>query len=415
MLQFKKHIDKGSYNYSFFSYLCGTNSGMEIFIQYYNIAVEAYGMWGLGLMLLILVLFGIQLHYYLGLFRRLPSFKIAGRENVEGRDEGISVVLVLGDNEFYIENTMPLLLRQDYELYEVVAVYVGNNNDFAESLEALAVTEPHFATTRIKQTPLHAISNKMALNVGIKAARYHNILITTPDARPVSARWLSLMAKGFRKSEIVLGYAGIEHRKGFADKVIRSSRMFSSLLYITAAIRKKPYRGTIQNMGFARHLYFDHKGFGHLNLNIGEEDLFMQQLFTRNNYTIVMHPRATVRQTRWGGLDWWFGECRLANHAYPFYPYRAKRFIGWEAASRLLFFITCVAAIILMPCEIKIAVAGVVVLRFVSVLWQMSRVARRLGEKGLVPLYFINDLFEPLWEIAVVVSRKVKPIREIWR
>jgi hypothetical protein len=366
-------------------------------------------------MLAVLALFGIQLYYYLGLFRRLPSFKISGKEDVEGRGEGISVVLVMGDNYLYIENTLPLLLRQDYELYEVIVVYVGNNNDFAEALEGLAVTEPHFVTTRIKQTPLHVISNKMALNVGIKAARYDNILITTPDARPVSARWLSLMAKGFRKGEIVLGYAGIELRKGFADKVIRSSRMFSSLLFITAAIRQKPYRGTIQNIGFAKHLYFDHKGFGHLNLNIGEEDLFMQQLFTRDNYTIVMHPRATVRQTRWGGIGWWFGECRLTNHAYPFYPRTTRNFIEWETGSRLLFFISVLASIILMPVEVKLTVLALALARFALVVWQIRRVARRLGEKGLMPLYFINDLFEPVWEIAVVLSRKLKPIREIWR
>jgi hypothetical protein len=388
---------------------------VDIIIQYYNTAVEAYEEWGLALMLGIVVFFCIQLRYYLGLFRKLPSFKISGRDDIKGHDEGISVVLVIGDNEFYLENTLPLLLRQDYELYQVVAVYVGNNNDFGEVLEELAVMEPRFFTTRIKPTSLHPISNKMALNVGIKAAKYNNILITTPDATPVSVRWLSLMAKGFRKGEVVLGYAGIEPKKGFADKVIRSSRMFSSLLYITAAIRRKPYRGTIQNMGFAKHLYFDHKGFGHLNLNIGEEDLFLQQLFTRDNYTIVMHPRATVRQTRWGGLGWWFGECRLANHAFPFYPWRAKSFIELELWSRLLFFIACIVAIVLMPVEVKYGLAGVVALRFVLVLWQMRRVARRLGEKGLVPLYFINDLFAPLWNIAVVLSRKIKPIREVWR
>jgi glycosyltransferase involved in cell wall biosynthesis len=412
----KKHIGKGRDIYSFLSYLCGQNSEkVDTIIQYYNTAVETYGALGLGLMGAVLVLFGIQLYYYLGLFRRLPSFKIAGKEDAEGRDEGISVVLVMGDNYSYVEDTLPLLLGQDYGLYEIIVVYVGDSNDFAEALEGLAQLEPHFVTTRIKQTPLHPISNKMALNVGIKAARYDNIIITTSDARPVSARWLSLMAKGFKKSEIVLGYAGIENKRGIADKVIRSSRMFSSLLFITAAIRRKPYRGTIQNMGFSKRLYFDHKGFGHLNLNIGEEDLFMQQLFTRDNYTIVMHPRATVRQTRWGGLGWWFGECRLTNHAYPFYPRRAKSFIGWEAASRLLFFAAAVALIVMMPFEVQIAVGAVVLLRFVVVVWQMGRVARRLGEKGLVPLYFINDLLEPVWEIVVVVSRKVKPIREIWR
>lgn len=388
---------------------------MDFIRQYYGAAADAYGVWGLALMLMLLVLFGIQLYYYLGLFRKLPTFKIANREDVGGRDEGISVVLVMGDDYLYIENNLPLLLSQDYAMYEVILVYVGNNNDFAETLEALAAAEPHLAVSRIKQHPLFPISNKMALNVGIKAARYDNILVTTPDARPVSARWLPLMAKGFRKGEIVLGYCGIEPKPGLDDKLIRSSRMFSSLLFITAAIRRKPYRGSIQNMGFAKHLYFDHKGFGHLNLNLGEEDLFLQQLFTKDNYTIVMHPRATVRQARWGGLSWWFKECRLHNHAYPFYPRSTQNFIEWEAGSRLLFFIAAAAAMAMMPAEAKLAAAALVLVRFLVVMLQMRRIVRRLGEKGLMPLYFINDLLEPVWEIAVVMSRRIKPIREVWR
>lgn len=388
---------------------------MEIIQQYFEAAVKGYGVWGLALMALLLVFFVVQMYYYLGLFGKLPSFKIGSRKDTGGRPAGISVVLAMGDDYLYIENTLPLLLRQDYALYEIIVVYVGNNNDFAEALEALAVSEPHFATTRIKQHPLFPISTKMALNVGIKAARYDNILITTPDARPVSARWLSLMAKGFEKGEIVLGYCGIEQKKGLADKIIRSSRMFSSLMFITSAIRRKPYRGTIQNMGFAKHLYFDHKGFGHLNLNIGEEDLFMQRLFTGDNYTIVMHPRATMRQTRWGGLRWWFEECRLHNHAYPFYPRTTQNFIEWESGSRLLFFLCAAASLIFMPLEVKLATLILLSVRFIIVTVQMSRVAKRLGEQGLIPFYFINDQFEPVWDIIVFISRKIKPIKEIWR
>ncbi len=386
---------------------------MEIFVQYWNTAAQAYGPWGLALMAALLVLFAVQLYYYLGLFRRLPSFKI-GTTDASG-SEGISVIVVMGDDYLWVDNTLPLLLAQDYSLFEVIVVYIGNNNDFGESLEALSEGSPRFRVSRIKQHPLFPISNKMAINIGIKAARYANIVVTTPDSHPTSPRWLSLMARGFEKGEIVIGYCGIEPGKGLADKMIRSSRMFSSLLYITAAILGKPYRGTIQNLGFSKTLYFAHKGFGHLNLNLGEDDLFMQQLFTPDNYTIVMHPRATIRQMRWGGLGWWFHECRLRNHAYPFYPVRTRNFIEWESGSRLLFFSCVVATCLLMPPEVIVAAAGLVLLRFIIVLSQMRRVARRLGERRLMPLYFINDLTEPLLEVLVSISRVIKPIREVWR
>ena len=244
---------------------------MDIVSQYYNAAVEMYGFTGLGLMAALVVLLVIQMRYYLGLFRRLPSFKIKSQKNARsGQSGSISVVMVMGDDYLWIENTLPSLLGQDYELFEVIVVYVGSNTEFAETLEAISVSEPRFRVSRVKQHPLFPISNKMALNIGIKAARYDNIVVTTPDAHPTSRRWLSLMAKGFAKGEIVIGYCGVEPSKGLADKLIRSSRMFSSLLYLTAAIRRRPYRGTIHNMGFARELYFEHKGFGHLNLNLGD-------------------------------------------------------------------------------------------------------------------------------------------------
>ncbi|MDR2883052.1 MAG: glycosyltransferase [Alistipes sp.] len=388
---------------------------MDIIAQYFNAAVGMYGTLGLGLMGALIVLFAIQMRYYLGLFRRLPSFRIGGRRDSRDGAGSISVVVVMGDDYLWVENSLPALLAQDYEPFEVIVVYVGNNGEFAETLEAVSVSEPRFRVSRVKQHPLFPISNKMAINIGIKAARHDNIVITTPDAHPASHRWLSLMARGFAKGEIVIGYCGVEPSRGLADKLIRSSRMFSSLLYLTAAIRRKPYRGTIHNMGFARELYFRHKGFGHLNMNLGEDDLFMQQIVTRDNYTIVVHPKATVRQTKWGGLGWWLGECRLRNHAYPFYPFRVRWYIGLEAGSRLLFFVAAAAAAVLMPFEVRVGVGGVAALRFAAVMLQMRRVARRLGERRLVPLYFLNDLFEPLFGIGVVVSRMVRPIREVWR
>ncbi len=388
---------------------------MEIVVRYYNTAVEMYGPIGLGLMGALIVLFIIQMRYYLGLFRRLPSFKINSQRDSREAAGSISVVVVMGDDYLWVENNLPALLAQDYDPFEVIVVYVGNNGEFSDTLEAISVSEPRFRVSCVRQHALFPISNKMAINIGVKAARYDNIVLTTPDAHPTSHRWLALMAKGFAKGEIVIGYCGLEPSRGLADKIIRSSRMFSSLLYLTAAIRRRPYRGTIYNMGFARELYFAHKGFGHLNLNLGEDDLFMQQIVTCDNFSIVMHPKATVRQTRWGGLGWWLGECRLRNHAYPFYPFRVKWFIGLEAASRLLFFATAAATAVMMPLEVKIGAGVAVVLRFLVVVMQMNRVARRLGEQRLMPLYFLNDLFEPLLEIGVVVSRIVKPIREVWR
>lgn len=43
------------------------------------------------------------------------------------------------------------------------------------------------------------------------------MVFTTVDSYPTSERWLSLMAKGFIGGNVVIGYCGIEIRKGFAN------------------------------------------------------------------------------------------------------------------------------------------------------------------------------------------------------
>ena len=136
----------------------------------------------------------------------------------------------------------------------------------------------------------------MALNVGIKSAHYEHLLFTTPDVYPSSDRWLSLMANGFRRGEIVLGYCGMERGKGFASYLIRTWRMMHSVDWISSAVCGRPYRGMRQNYGFTKRLYFGANGFSHLNMNIGEDDLFMSRIIAPGNVSVVLSPRATLRE-----------------------------------------------------------------------------------------------------------------------
>ncbi len=383
----------------------------EIILDTYS----AYGPFGIALVAILLILLAVQIRYYAGIFSLIPKYKNDLRPQTGPQHPGISVIVPMEDDFLYIDETLPLMLSQDYDDYEVVIVYLGANEEFAETLEMLAEAHPKLSTTRIKQHPLFPISNKMALNVGIKAARYDCIIITTPDARPQSSRWIPLMAKGFSKGDIVLGYCGVEQTKGAADKIVRSSQMMSAARFLAAAVKGHPYGSSLQNYGFAKHLYFANRGFGFLNMNIGEEDLFLQRIFTRDNVSIVMHPRATVRRKNWGGMSWWYKERKIRTHSYKFYPTGAKNFIEWEIGSRALFFITALAALIFMPVEIKILAAVLLAARYAVVLRCVSKISERLGETGLSGLYFIYDLISPAAMSAISLSHRLRPNKEVWR
>ena len=109
---------------------------------------------------------------------------------------------------------------------------MGHDSDFYEDLVQLRHSFPQISTTKIQLDPRFPISRKMALNVGIKSAHYEHMVFTSTDAVPQTDRWLSLMAKGFMRGDIVLGYCGVERAKGLANYLMRTWRMMHAADWI---------------------------------------------------------------------------------------------------------------------------------------------------------------------------------------
>lgn len=363
-----------------------------------------------------LLLFVIQLYYYLGAYGKIPSFRNNRgiRSNIPS--EPVSVIVVIRENTFYyIENYLPLLLTQDYDEFEVVVVDCSYSEEIEKMLEDMAAAYPNMKLTHIRAQHNVEHSAKLALTVGIKASSYENLIFTTVDSFPTSDKWLSLMAKGFISGEVVIGYCGMEQKSGFANGWMRCSRLMSSVRYLSAAIKGKPYRGISHNIGYLKSLYFYNKGFNYLNLNIGEDDLFIQKLAAGRNVSVVMNPKATMRQIQYGGLGWWNSLCRYLSYSYRYYPYGIKFKTGFELWSRFLFFASVVALIVLLPSVFKALPAFFLLLRLLIVEMKMWRICQRLGEKKLMRTYAVYDLFSPFTEFALALSRTIRPNKSVWR
>ena len=388
---------------------------MELFESLAQTFLAAYGGEGAALAGVLLVLLGVQLYYYISVYGRIPDYKNNRRAEVLDEDPPVSVVLPLfAEDYMFVEERLPLVLAQNYPKFEVVIVYVGADADFYEDLSRLRQSFPQITTTKIHLNPRFPISRKMALNVGIKSAHYEHMIFTSTDACPQTDKWLSLMAKGFRRGEIVIGYCGLEHRKGLANYLMRTWRMMHSSEWLARAIRRRPYRGMLQNFGFTKRLYFGANGFTHLNMNIGEDDLFLQKVMTRDNVSVILSPRATLREKIWGGLSWGLGQLRYFGSAFRHYPRGARNYVQWEIGSRMLFFAAALCAMAVMPAEYCMAAAALVALRYIVVMLQVRRIANRLGEHGISWCYFLYDLLSMPGAILLscILLRKDK---RVWR
>ena len=384
-------------------------------MRFFEQILVSYGWEGLALAGSLLVMFGVQLYYYIFVYGRISGYKNNRRAVTLETEPPVSVIVPLFSEDYsFVEERLPLMLAQAYPDFEVVIVYVGHDSDFYEDLMRLKQSFPQITTTKIHLDPRFPISRKMALNVGIKSAHYEHLIFTSTDAVPQTDRWLSLMAKGFMRGEIVLGYCGIERGKGFTNYLMRTWRMMHSANWIARAVRHRAYRGTLHNLGFTKRLYFGANGFDHLNMNIGEDDLFMQRVMTRDNVSVILSPRATLREKTWGGMGWWMSQLRYYGSSFRFYPQGVKSSVRWELGSRVLFFLTAICALVVMPVEYKLGAVLIALVRYGFVLFGVRRVARRLGEEGILGRYFLYDLLSPLWS-AILGVQLLRRDERVWR
>lgn len=384
-------------------------------MNFFDVICAAYGWQGLALMAVIVALWAVQIYFYAVRYRRLPKYTNNALPELLTDEPPVSVVIVTQEDIDFVEQRLPKYLTQDYHTYEVVLVYVGNNEDFSILLTQMRLKYPQLKITNIKQNTRFPISNKQALNFGIRAAAFDHILLSTSDTIVPSERWIRLMAKGFTRGNVVLGYCGVELRSGFAGRLMRTQRMAESMTWLSAAIAGKPYRGVRNTLGITRDLYLSVKGFNHLNMNMGEDDLFLQSLADEATFSIIISPRATVRQKVWGGASWWLGARKYFGHTYRFYPLAARNAIEWEGGSRVLFFLAAVAALVVLPVELKIATAVIVALRYLMVYLTVNAVRKRLGERRIMSTYFLYDLFGVWVDVALAASRRIYKDETVWR
>ena len=382
----------------------------KIYTIIYN-TLMAYSLSDIILGVVIIVLLILQIALYVGLYKRIYSFRLMNRARIREEEPAISVVTTLfSEDSEYLDNTLPRLLTQDYSKFEVVVVYVGNNNDFFSDLKSLKNLYPNLSPVHIDSSPHYPVSTKLALNVGIKSSnqQYDFIVITSSDATPSSGRWLSLLAKGFLYGDIVLGYCGMQKAGGFASFIFREYQFNSAIAWMSSAIRRRTYAASHNALGFKKSLYFDVNGFNHLDMNVGVGDLFLQQIATRDNVSVVLSPRATCSERTLGGWRWWWNHIKSQQSTHRFYPRWAMAPTIAELLFRTLFFASVITALIFLPFELKIAALVAMAIRYFFVLFVTMRNARRLGESSIVPLHFIYDFIEPLLRLIVVMSSRGK-------
>lgn len=364
----------------------------------------------------IIILFMVQFYYYAILYTRIRSFRLMQRRNKVYDNPPISVIVtVRGENEAFLVDELPLLMSQEYSAFEVVIVYIGNDTDYYDQLVDIQTNYSNLRLTKIGGNERIYISTKQALNVGIKSAQYEALLFTTTGSMPCSEKWISTMAKGFERGLTVVGPAVPRFEKrGLKSYLMRLVEFHRNRNAMVRAIGGRLYYAPRSNFGFTRRLYNSTRGYNHLSYDIGDNDLYMQEIATAKRTAVVLSPNAVVSEERPESWHEWMEWMRYYDTTQREYPMWAKRFMRREMGSRVLYFMASVVSLVVLPLELKIAVAAMILLRYTVACWSTKRIAARMGERGLGLHYWIYDLLGPMIEY-IIASRRSRKTPKLWR
>lgn len=384
--------------------------------QFFDTILEHYQWQGVALVGVLILLFFVQIFYYAIVYNRIYRFRLMRRRRKILDTPPISVIVaVRGENESFMTDELPVLLQQEYDHFEVVVVYIGGNMEYYEQLQLIRDNHSNMRLTRIGGDDRIYISTKQALNVGIKSAQYDSLLFTTPGAVPRSERWVSLMAKGFEHGMVVAAPAvpSFEHNtlKTYIMRMVEFHRERNAM---SCAVRDKLYYAPRSNYGYTRRLYESTRGFNYLGIDIGDNDLYLQAITTPERTAVVLSRYSIVEEERPERWSEWMELMRYYSSTRRYYPAMAKSLPRRERGSRVLFFLAAITAIAILPLELKLGAIGLLLLRYILVVWSSRRTASRLGERNVALKYWIYDLIGPIveWRIESKPSHKTP---KLWR
>lgn len=381
---------------------------------------EHYSWQGIALVFLAVTLFAIQIYYYAVVYNRIISFRLMREREKRRENPAISIIVpIRGESERFLVDELPALLHQEYDHYEVVVVYIGSDNDYYDELQRIRDNHSYMRLTRMGgSNERFYISTKQALNVGIKSAQYDSLLFTVPGAMPVSNEWVATMAKGFERGSVVIAPAVPNFEdNNLSTYIMRMIELNQMRNAMVCAIEGRPYYAPRSNYGFDRKLYDSERGYNYLGIDIGENDLFLQEIATAKRTSVVMSRHSIVKEERIDMVSEWKEQMRYYGNTRQFYPAAAKHFTTRELGSRALFFIVAIAIIVILPLELKLGAIALLLVRYAIAVWSSRRVAHKLGERDMALKYWIYDLLGPMleWMLWSKKSRNLPNTSRIWK
>ena len=321
------------------------------------------------LLLIASTTFCIQALYYFCIYNRIYLRNRASkREEIHFSQEQppVSVIIYVREEYENLRRNLISILSQAYPQFEVIVINDGKDTKSEDYLTLLENNYTNLYHSFVPDSSRYISRKKLAITLGIKAAKYDWIVVTDANCRPASDQWLSLLARNFTsRTQVVLGYSGYETGKGWLHKRAVFDNLFTSMRYLGFALAGKPYMGIGRNLAYRKDLFYNQKGFSaHLDLQRGDDDLFINQVATATNTRVETTAEAAMLIPAPARIKEWKEEKIGYANTARLYQGIQRYLLGFETTDRIIFYVAWIGTAILSVLNFHWIVTTIALLLF---------------------------------------------------
>lgn len=211
------------------------------------------------------------------------------------KHEGVSVIITSHNNAECLRQNLSSFLMQEYDNFEVIVVDECSEDDTQDVLSEIQNEYPQLRCTRIFPDTKFRFTKKLAINIGVLAAKHDILLFSEINCHPVSRYWVKTMESYFdEKTAVVVGLANYSS----LVKECRKLRMFRFLCFIKMMVmakNKKYIFGDGCNMAYRKSYYIKNRGFAKNSQSyLGYDNDMVRELSRFGTMKMIKEPDSYV-------------------------------------------------------------------------------------------------------------------------
>ena len=358
----------------------------------------------------ILAAFVVQVYYYLHYFSAIIAENRKRKRNnfsaYKSPTPPVSVIICARNEEDNLREFLPKVLEQDYPYFEVIVVNDASEDNTSQVLDDFAKLYPRLYVTNIPNDINIISRKKLAVTVGVKAAKNELLLMTDADCYPASKDWIRSMVSNVTDGiEFVVGYGDYITERSIVNRLITYDTLFIAMQYMGFALRGKPYMAVGRNFLYRKSTFYKYKGFaGHLHIVSGDDDLLINKAGNATNTAVATRAESKTMSVAEPTMAKWLLQKSRHLTSSRLYTKSSRRRIGGEVASRALFYLLVVCGLAYADLYVSAFVLSLFVLRFAMQAVVINKTAKRLQSRRYSISILIFDIVLPVISLWLMIK-----------